>query len=146
MRRRKAEGYLRFVWARHGRQPWLTPELVLPVYDCIETSARRLGCTVLALGGMPDHVYLVVMLPPKTAIYLLAQQAKGASSKLAAYLSRPQQNAEDGSFRWQEGYGVFSLSRTDLPKVVDYVQNQARHHSGGKLWATLEEADEEAAQ
>ena len=144
MRRSKAEVYLHLVWATRHRQPWLTPELISPVYNCIETVARRLGYTVLAIGGMPDHVHLVVMLPPKRAIYLLAQQAKGASSKLAADLSRRHPNSEDGLFCWQEGYGVFSLSRTDLPKVVDYVQNQARHHSGGKIWRTLEEADEEA--
>ena len=143
MRRSKAEVYLHLVWATHNRQPWLTPELAPPVYGCIETVARRLGCTVLALGGMPDHVHLVVMLPPKRAIYLLAQRVKGASSKLAADLSRQRQSPEDGPFCWQEGYGVFSLSRTDLPKVIDYVQNQTRHHTGGRVWATLEEADEE---
>ncbi len=143
MRRSKAEVYLHLVWATHNRHPWLTPELALPVYGCIETVARRLDCTVLALGGMPDHVHLVVMLPPKRAIYLLAQQVKGASSKLVADLSRQHQSPEDGLFCWQEGYGVFSLSRTDLPKVIDYVQNQARHHPSGKVWATLEEADEE---
>ena len=144
MRRSKAEIYLHLVWTTRNRQPWLTPELVSPVYACIETVARRLGCTVLALGGMPDHVHLVVMLPPKRAVYLLAQQVKGASSKLAADLKCRQRSREDQpSFCWQEGYGVFSLSRTDLPKVVDYVQNQKRHHCGGRGWATLEESDEE---
>ena len=143
MRRSKAEVYLHLIWATHNRLPWLTPELVPRVYACIETVARRLGCTVLALGGMPDHVHLVVMLPPKRAIYVVAQQAKGASSKLAADLSRQWQSSEDRPFYWQEGYGVFSLSRIDLPKVIDYVENQARHHFDGKVWATLEEADEE---
>ncbi len=139
MRRSKAEVYLHLVWATHNRQPWLTPALIPPVYACIETVARRLGCTVLALGGMPDHVHLIVMLPPKRAIYLVAQQAKGASSKLAADLT-----GKDPTLHWQEGYGVFSLSRTDLPKVIEYVHNQASHHGGGKVWETLEEADEEA--
>lgn len=78
------------------------------------------------------------MLPPKTAISLLAQQVKGASSKLATDLGRP-----DNAFHWQEGCGVFSLSRLNLPKVISYVENQVRHHEWGKIWATLEEADEE---
>ena len=143
MRRSKAEVYLHLVWATHKRQPWLTPKLAPPVYGCIETVARRLGCTVLAIGGMPDHVHLVVMLPPKRAIFLVAQQAKGASSKLVADIDQKARSREGCPFRWQEGYGVFSLSRTDLPKVIDYVENQARHHANGKVWATLEDADEE---
>lgn len=143
MRRSKAEIYLHFVWATHNRAFWLTPKLAPPVYNCIETVARRLSCTVLAIGGMPDHVHLVVMLPPKTTISLLAQQAKGASSKLATDLDQGGRDRNGCPFRWQEGYGVFSLSRLDLPKVVDYVENQARHHSGGKVWATLEKADQE---
>ena len=143
MRRSKAEVYLHFVWATQSRASWLTPKLTPLVYDCIEVIARRLSCTVLAIGGMPDHVHLVVMLPPKTTISLLAQQVKGASSKLAANLGQEGNSHDDSLFRWQEGYGVFSFSRLDLPKVVDYVENQAQHHCGGKVWATLEETDEE---
>ena len=143
MRRSKAEVYLHLVWATHNRHPWLTPDLVLPVYGCIEAVARRLGCTVLAIGGMPDHVHLVIMLPPKRAIYLVPQQAKGASSKLAADLSRKQGGRDDCLISWQEGYGVFSLSRADVPMAVKYVENQARHHAAGGGWGTLEEINEE---
>jgi putative transposase len=68
------------------------------------------------------------------------QQAKGASSKLAADLSRGH-----CSFRWQEGYGAFSLSRPDVSKVISYVENQVCHHTTDKVWLALEETDEEVA-
>ena len=103
MRRSKSEVYLHLVWATHNRHPWLTSELTPPVYGCIAHVAQRLGCLVLAVGGMPDHVHLAVKLPSRTSIALLAQQVKGASSKLAGDLS-----GREWPFRWQEGYGVFS--------------------------------------
>ena len=87
MRRSKSEIYLHLVWATHNRQPWLTPKIAPPVYGCIANMAERHGCSVLAIGGMPDHVHLAVRLPPRTGISLLAQQIKGASSHLAAQLS-----------------------------------------------------------
>ncbi len=139
MRRSKSEIYLHFVWTTHDRQPWLTPELTPPVYRCICAIAKRLGCTVLAIGGMPDHVHLAVKLPPRTHISLVAQQVKGASSKLAGDLCR-----RELPFSWQEGYGVFSLSRPDVPQVVAYIQDQPRRHAKGRLWPDLEESDEEA--
>ena len=138
MRRSKAEVYLHLVWATCNRQSWLTPERAPQVYYCIIGVAEQLGCTVLALGGMPDHVHLAVRLPTRTSIAQLAQQIKSASSKLTSELN-PQT-----FFRWQEGYAVFSLSSKDLPGVIAYIKNQERHHAlTGKLWPMLEETDEE---
>ncbi len=123
MRRSKSEVYLHLVWSTHNRQPWLTPERTPPVYHCIISVAKRLGCTVMAIGGMPDHVHLAVRLPTQTKISDLAQQTKSASSKLTNDL-----NPQD-FFQWQEGYAVFSLSRGDTPKVIAYIQNQEAHHA-----------------
>ena len=86
MRRSKSEVYVHLVWTTHNRHSWLTPMLAAPVYACITGVAQRLGCVVLAIGRMPDHVHLVVNLPPRTSIAQLAQQTKGASSKLAGDL------------------------------------------------------------
>ena len=139
MRRSKAEIYLHLVWATHNRQPWLTPELALPIYERVTSTARRLRCTVLGIGGMPDHVHLLVRLPPVTSISLLAQQVKGSSSRLAREVGRRKE-----TFQWQEGYGVFSVSRSHIKRVVSYVENQAKRHANGRLWSEWEEADEEA--
>ena len=138
MRRSKAEIYLHLVWATHNRQPWLTPELAPPIYGWVTATAKRLRCTVLALGGMPDHVHLLVLLPPRTSISLLAQQVKGSSSRLAG-----QANRGNEPFCWQEGYGVFSVSRSHVKRVTSYVENQAKRHAGKKLWTEWEEVDEE---
>jgi len=138
MRRSKAEVYLHLVWATHNRQPWLTPERTPLIYHCIVGVAKRLRCTVLAIGGMPDHVHLAVRLPTDTRISDLVQQTKSASSKLTNDL-HPQE-----FFRWQEGYAVFSTDRKGLSSVIPYIENQEHHHAlGGKLRPSLEETDEE---
>jgi putative transposase len=137
MRRSKAEVYLHLVWATRGREPMVVPRLQEAIYSVITSIAERLGCEVLAVGGMPDHLHMVVRLLRKTSISQLVQQVKGASSHRANELLGTKKN-----FRWQEGYGVFSLSRSHLLKVIAYVQWQEEHHCSGRLWAEWEETDE----
>jgi len=83
---------------------------------------------------MPDHVHLVIKLPTKLAIAALMKQVKGVSSAFANDL-----NQHNTLFRWQEGYGVLSVSRPHLSKVISYVGNQKRHHAANKLWIEWEE-------
>lgn len=136
MRHNKAEVYLHFVWTTEGRQPFLDPRLERAAFRCIESQAAKLGCVVLALGGMPDHVHLVVRLPPRLSIARLVKQVKGVSSALANDLDDHTKH-----FRWQAGYGVFSLSRPHLKKVIRYVQEQKQRHAKKRLWADWEEPD-----
>ena len=69
----------------------------------------------------------------------LAKQVKGVSSRAVNELLR------DGEgFRWQEGYGAFSISRSELRRLTEYVQQQADRHARGDLWPEWEETDEEA--
>ena len=137
MRRSKAEVYLHLVWATHNRRPWLTPDLTPIVYDAITRVARRLKVTILAVGGMPDHVHLLVLLPPSQNIAQFAGQVKGASSRLAGETS-------DAPFQWQEGYGVFSVSPSHVPRVLAYVRDQPRRHGIHHIWPDWEETDEES--
>ena len=138
-RRSKAEIYIHVVWATTRRSPFLAPaEIERRVHRCIHRAAERLGCTVLAINGMPDHVHLLVQIPAKLSVADLAQGVKGNSSRFA----NARLDLED-PFDWQDHYGAFSVSKRDVPKVKAYVQNQKRHHAAIKLWPALEETDEE---
>ena len=134
MKQSKTEIYLHFVWAAHDRLPLVTPEREQAVYACILQEAHGLDCTVLALGGIPDHVHLVVEMPAKHAPAYLMQRIKGVSSTFAR-----QKLAQGDFFGWQSGYAAFSVSRSHLKAVVSYVQNQKRRHAAGKLWLEWEE-------
>jgi putative transposase len=139
MRQAKSELYVHLVWATGDRMALIKPAMRRSLYRCLEDQARQLGCTVLALGGMPDHVHTVLRMPAKLAVARLVQQLKGVSSHFVH-----QQLEGPGAFRWQEGYGAFSISRSHVARVVAYVEKQEEHHAGGKLWPDWEEADEEA--
>jgi putative transposase len=139
MRRAKAELYVHLIWATAERAAMVKPALERSLYRCLEDQARQMGCTVLAIGGMPDHVHMVVRYPAKVSVAQLVQQIKGVSS----HLLKEQLQAGLG-FHWQERYGAFSLSRSHVEKVVAYVNDQKQRHAEQDLWGQWEEADEEA--
>ena len=80
---------------------------------------------LLAINGMPDHVHILFGLRPSQSISDLMQDIKGSSSK---WINN--KKFVRGKFSWQEGYGAFSYSKTDLPNVIQYINNQAIHHRG----------------
>jgi REP element-mobilizing transposase RayT len=98
-----------------------------------------MGCTVIAINGMPDHVHVLLRVPAKHSPASVANQLKGASSRLVA---RTCTGCEH--FAWQEGHGVFSLSRNDLHRVAEYIRRQQEHHAAGKVWPSLEASSEDA--
>lgn len=137
MRQSRVEIYLHFVWATADRMWLIKPTIRRPLYRCLEGQARETGCTVLAIGGMPDHVHLLLRMPATAAAAKVVQQLKGVSSKFV--------HDELGArlFKWQEGYGAFSISRGHVKRVIAYVEGQADHHAGGELWPAFEETYEE---
>src|SRR5262245_11021265 len=97
MHRSLGEIYLHLVWSTRRRQHLVTEDIERDVYRCIEDQARKLKCTVLAIGGMPDHVHLVVHTPTIVCAAKLAKQVKGVSSTFV----RDQLNIHE-PFRWQD--------------------------------------------
>jgi REP element-mobilizing transposase RayT len=116
----------------------VTPEIERDVYRLIESEARSLDCSVLAIGGMPDHVHLVVKVPGKVSASDIAHKVKGVSSKAIKDRLGPIQG-----FKWQSGYGAFSIGRNQVSRVIAYVENQKQHHSEGSIHPEWEETDEE---
>ncbi len=128
MGRHKLRVYLHIVWATWNRLPLITPDIERRVYRVIENEAMKLGCTVIALNGMPDHVHLLVKFPATLSIAVLMRQVKGVSSYFINHVLRP-----GGNFKWQRHYGVFAVSPWNLAKIIHYVKNQKEHHLGNSL-------------
>jgi putative transposase len=122
-----------FVWATYERLPLIHAELERPLYRCIEAEVRKCGAEVIALGGIEDHVHLLVHLPGKIASARLMQQVKGVSAQFGRDFL-----GEDSLFRWQHSYGAFSLSRNHIDRVILYVENQKIHHARQKTWEDWE--------
>jgi putative transposase len=139
MGRSKSEIYLHIVWSTRRRQRLLTEDIERSVYRCIEQQAGALKCDVLAIGGVEDHIHLVVKTPTTVCAATFAKKIKGVSSTFV----RDQLDIHE-PFRWQEGFAVYSISRSHRHSVIAYVQNQKERHATGKLWNSLEQMEEDA--
>jgi len=93
----------------------------------------RLNAEVLAIGGVEDHVHLLLRLPATLSLSELLKQLKGTSAHLVTH-----QLAPDAFFKWQGGYAAFSVSPRHLRQVADYIANQRHHHRTDTLLPLLE--------
>lgn len=139
MQRSKIRIYLHVVWATHRRSPWILPAWERDLYRCIGEEATRFKCGVLAQGGMEDHVHLILNFPATVEFAKVLQAIKGTSSNFA----RDNFPRTELGYGWQDGYGAFSISPSQLQKAIDYVQNQKQRHAKGKLWPSFEQTSEE---
>ncbi|MBZ9728646.1 IS200/IS605 family transposase [Salegentibacter sp. JZCK2] len=78
---------------------------------------------VLQINGMPDHIHILFGMRPTQSLSDLMKQVKQDSSK---WINN--KGVVNGRFSWQAGYGAFSYSKLQLPRVIKYIQNQQKHH------------------
>ena len=72
---------------------------------------------------MPDHIHILIGMRPHQSMSSLIQNVKAESTK---WINN--NKLTPSKFAWQEGFGAFSYSKSDLPKVIEYIQQQERHH------------------
>lgn len=140
MRRTRVAVFLHIVWATWDRAPLLIGETERRVYRCIEASCVAMGAEVLALGGVEDHVHLLVQLPATLTVADLVKQVKGASAHLATHEVK-----SDHFFKWQGGYAAFSVGQRQLSAIRSYIAHQKEHHSANTVILEWEEDDDAAA-
>jgi len=93
------------------------------VFEYMGGIIRTLQHKSIIINGMKDHVHLLIGLNPKVSISDTVKEVKRVSS---IYIN--ELNVFTGRFRWQEGYGAFSYSRSHLDKIYNYIKNQEQHH------------------
>ncbi len=129
MRQAGVAVYVHVAWATWDRLPLLVGELEQRIHRAIAAKCVELGAEVIALGGVEDHIHLLVKLPATLALARLIGEAKGASSHLASH-----EILTDGQFfKWQGAYGAASVSPRALSEVSAYIANQKGRHSAQSL-------------
>jgi putative transposase len=128
--------YVHLVWSTWNRAPLLTPTLRDVVDRCIRTECVKLKVEVVAFNGVADHVHLLARVPTTITVADLVKQVKGSSSHLLTQRLRV-------AFRWQGGYGAFTVSPSHVPRIREYVLNQESHHADGSIYPNLEPLPEE---
>ncbi|MFP4100310.1 IS200/IS605 family transposase [Coleofasciculus sp.] len=126
--------YYHIIWATESRQPLITPERESELYRYIIGKADGIGCILHAIGGMADHIHLVVSIPPKLSVADFVKTIKGSS----AYHLNHLPSVSSLAFSWQHGYGVFTLGGKQLEEAKAYVLNQKAHHLNGTAIPALE--------
>lgn len=111
------------IFSTKYRAAVLTPEIRPALFDYLGTVLRDQDCPSIRIGGIEDHVHLFFTLSRKLPIAKVVEIVKVSSSKWLKL-----QSSDFADFRWQGGYGAFSVSPSQLEAVSHYIQNQERNH------------------
>lgn len=120
--------YVHLIWSTWDRLPLITEALEPQLYAAMTAKCRQLKCEPLAIGGISDHVHLLVRLHPAISLARLVKEVKGSSSHLIAQKLDP-----TGFFKWQGAYRAFTIRKAEIPQVKAYVEGQKEHHPAGEL-------------
>jgi putative transposase len=117
--------YVHMVFSPKGRNACIREEIQEEVFSYISKTITNKNHKSLNVNGMSDHVHILVGLNPTVSVSDLVRDVKRSSS---LYINERKLVA--GKFQWQEGYGVFSYSRSHLSMIYEYIENQKEHHRG----------------
>ena len=115
--------YIQVVFAVKGRNNLIRQEWEEELYKYITGIVQNKEQKMLAINGMPDHIHFLIGMKPTCCLSDLVREIKKASNdfiKEKKFLKH--------QFKWQEGYGAFSYSHSQLSNVIMYIMNQKEHH------------------
>jgi REP element-mobilizing transposase RayT len=112
-----------FTFSTKNREPWISQSIEDRIWSYIGGVARKHKMTALQVGGIDDHIHTLVMAPPTLSPSQIAQYLKGDSSKWIH-----EEFPKLRGFEWQDGYGAFTVSKSQIAEVIKYIQNQRKHH------------------
>ncbi|HUQ50164.1 MAG TPA: IS200/IS605 family transposase [Terriglobales bacterium] len=112
--------HVHIVFSTKDRQPLIKGERGKRLHAYLIGIAKNVGITIIAIGGMPNHIHLLVTLPGDISVAKAVNVLKSNSSKWM--------NEHKRDFAWQRGYGAFSVSASNVESVKAYILNQTEHH------------------
>jgi putative transposase len=115
--------YFHCVFGTKNRIPAITPDIRERLWSFMGGIARKHECMAVEIGGVADHVHLLLSIPATVNVAKAMQLIKGGSSK---WVHETFPAARD--FAWQQKYGAFSVSVSRIDAVRRYIQGQEEHH------------------
>ena len=115
--------YIQFVFAVHGRESLLHKTWRDEVFKYMSGIIKGKNQKSIIVNGVSDHVHVLVGLRPSVRICDLVRDIKNNSSRFIN-----EKKFLQGKFEWQDGYGAFSYSRSQIDNVYKYIENQEAHH------------------
>lgn len=114
--------YIQVVFAVKGRESQIL-DWEEQLYKYITGIVKNKGQKLLAIGGVTDHIHFLIGMKPTCCLSDLVREIKKSTNDYVK-----EQKFSKFKFEWQEGFGAFSYSHSDLDKVISYIQNQKDHH------------------
>src|SRR5688500_18206839 len=111
------------VFSTKDRFPMVDREIREEMHRYITGIVRNLKGKMMAIDGMADHVHMLVDCPSSVSIAELVRTVKANSSKWVHQKWR-----DRSKFAWQTGYGAFSVSKSNVADVIQYIESQEEHH------------------
>ena len=108
------------VFSTKDRRRIIPPDMKERLWSYTAGICKRQDIFVHAVGGIEDHIHLLLQFPATIAVSEAIKKIKANSSGWLA--------DEIGKFAWQAGYGAFGVSKSNIPSVVKYIQSQEQHH------------------
>ncbi len=115
--------YLQTIFAVKYREAVIEKDWQSQLFGVIGNLINDANCKIIIVNGVEDHVHCFLGLKPVVSVSDLMKTVKAKSSK---YIN--DHSLTPKRFEWQEGYGVFSYSQSQVDKVYQYVLNQSLHH------------------
>jgi len=115
--------YIQVVFAVKGRENLIADKWKADLYKYISGIIKNKEQKPIIINGMPDHIHAFIGLRPAMAIADIVRDIKNNSSN---YIN--DHKFVKGKFGWQEGYGAFSYSHSQIDNVYNYILNQEKHH------------------
>ena len=111
------------VFSTKNREPYITPQIETELYPYMATIFREHKSPTLAIGGISDHLHVLFALARVVTIAELVEAIKTDTSKWIKTKGQSFRN-----FHWQRGYGAFSVGRSEVSGVKQYIRDQKEHH------------------
>ena len=115
--------YIQVVFAVKNRDAMIDLSWEERLYQYITGIVQNKGQKMLAINGMPDHIHFFIGMKVNCCLSDLVREVKKASNDMIN-----DNKLSKFRFNWQEGYGAFSYSHSQIDNVVKYVMNQKEHH------------------
>jgi len=116
--------HIHAVFAVQNRISLISKDWQERLYKYIVAIMQKHGHKILSIGGMADHVHILFGFRPTQSLSALMQEVKRDSSEWIN-----QNKFAGGRFSWQEGYGAFSYSKSQISNVANYIENQEKRHA-----------------
>lgn len=117
------QNYIHIVFAVKGRQNLIHSSWEDELYKYTTGIFKGKGQKLLAINGMPDHIHILIGMSPSCCLSDLVREVKKSTN---SFINN--KRFVQGKFEWQPGFGAFSYSRSSLPNIASYIENQKEHH------------------